>query len=145
LAILQNVVREVGHGIPVQELFDLVIGTSAGGLIALGLFKQNWTLEDALVHFKDLSKEAFEPRRLLRVPVFKNTAQIFCSYRYDSEGIRSALKTAFGSSPLFGHDKDAIGDVTKVGVVAAVQSKNRPVLFANYTRNAFSGTFISWS
>ena len=30
LSILKRVVAEVGYGIPVQELFDLVIGTSAG-------------------------------------------------------------------------------------------------------------------
>ncbi len=30
LRILEKVAKEVGHGIPIQELFDLVIGTSTG-------------------------------------------------------------------------------------------------------------------
>lgn len=31
LAILQKVVDEVGFDLPIQELFDLAIGTSTGG------------------------------------------------------------------------------------------------------------------
>ena len=31
LTILQKVVEEVGFDIPIQELFDLAIGTSTGG------------------------------------------------------------------------------------------------------------------
>jgi len=32
LTILQKVVDEVGFDLPIQELFDLAIGTSTGGL-----------------------------------------------------------------------------------------------------------------
>ncbi len=30
LTILRQIIEEVGHGIPIQELFDLAIGTSTG-------------------------------------------------------------------------------------------------------------------
>lgn len=30
LSILEEILQQVGHNIPIQELFDLAIGTSAG-------------------------------------------------------------------------------------------------------------------
>ncbi|QDS72494.1 hypothetical protein FKW77_010061 [Venturia effusa] len=135
LCILKRVVDAVGHNIPIQELFDLAIGTSTGGIIALGLFKMEWSVEAAILKFKDLSHEAFSSRQLLSVPGFKNVAQVFCSYRYESAGIQRALKSAFGLDPLFGQAEGAKCERVKVGVVAAVRENSRPYLFSNYSRN----------
>lgn len=160
LCILQKVLEQVGHHIPIQELFDLAVGTSTGestfhclqnlekktdkpsptgGIIALGLFKMDWSVETAITKFKSLSNEAFSSRQLLAVPGFKNVAQIFCSYRYESAGIENALVHAFGRDPLFGQVKKALSERVKVGVVAAVRENNRPYLFSNYSRNPTHG------
>jgi hypothetical protein len=99
----------------------------------------DWTVDDAISKFVELSKEAFSPRRLLRVPGFKNAAQMFCSYRYESSGIEHALQKAFGTSHLFGQRKKATADQVKVGVIAAEQSSSKPYLFTNYARNHTPG------
>ncbi|KAI9883473.1 MAG: hypothetical protein M1823_004763 [Watsoniomyces obsoletus] len=135
LRILKKVLKEVGHDIPIQELFDLVIGTSTGGIIALGIFKMNWTVDEALEKFKSLSQEAFHPRWFLRDRIFRNAAQLFCTFRYQTDGIEEALKKAFLGGPLFGHYQSAIADHVKVGVVAALQHGQHPSLFANYSRD----------
>ena len=113
--------------------------THAGGIIGLGLFKMDWSVDYALDKFKELSHAAFSPRQLLRNSLFKNTAQLFCSYRYESEGIEWALRQAFGTGQLFGQsvDSDHLQEnKEKTGVVAGMPGGRRPFLFANYSRNA---------
>jgi hypothetical protein len=116
-------------------LYILKLMLLKGGIIALGLFKRDWNVDGATAHFMNLSNEAFHPRGLLKVPGFKDVAQMFCSYRYSSEGIENALQRAFGKGPLYGQRRDAIADPVKVGVVAAITANNRPYIFANYSRN----------
>jgi hypothetical protein len=93
----------------------------------------------------ELSQDAFSPRMFLKIPGFKNPAQLFYSYRYETEGIEKALEKAFGTGPLFGHETKAQtrGDLVKVGVIAAMQSIATPYLFANYSRNQQKGDISS--
>jgi len=111
------------------------IDVSAGGIVALGLFKMNWTLPEAITQFKSLVSTAFSSRQLLAVPGFKNVAQVFCSYRYETGGIEGALRKAFGNHPLYGQTATAVAEPVRVGVVAASDADRRPYLFANYSRN----------
>ena len=135
LYILDQLVEQVGHSIPIQELFDLVIGTSTGGIVALGIFKMDWSVKEARQKFIDLVNEAFSPRQILKVPVFRNAAQLFCSFRYKSTGIETALQKAFRTNTLFGQNEKALADRVKVGVVATASGGLQPCLFANYSRN----------
>lgn len=153
--MLEELLIEVGHGIPIQELFDLAIGTSTGemtsggglktiltvlgGIIALSLFKQNWSVTLARHRFHYLATTAFSRRDLLETPVFRNAARLFCSYLYKSEGIERALTNAFGRGPLFGQRGARAEDKVKVGVVACIEGDRKPYLFANYNRNTTEG------
>lgn len=42
LEILRQLEKEFGDMINVQSFFDLIVGTSTGGIIALGLTARNW-------------------------------------------------------------------------------------------------------
>jgi hypothetical protein len=117
------------------RILRAAIDVSIGGIVALGLFKMNWTVAEAMKQFKSLVSTAFSNRELLAVPGFKNVAQIFCSYRYKTDGIEGALKRAFGLHPLYGQIATADSEPVKVGVVAASDVDKRPYLFANYSRN----------
>lgn len=144
----------VGLGIRIQELFDLVIGTSTGesisllsnknsnnhvlgGLVALGVFERDWNLDQAERQFHDLAREAFSKRKALAVPILSKIAEPFCDYKYKSSGINNALQKAFGDDFLFGQtkDKDRRGDRVKVGVVSCLEGRFQPCLIANYSRN----------
>lgn len=107
-----------------------------GGIVALGLFKMNWSIENAIWEFENLSCQAFDKRQWLKIPGFRHTAQILYSHRFKSTGIESALQTAFGQDPLFGFSKGLSSDMVKVGVVAGVPGGRRPYLFTNYSRDS---------
>ena len=116
--------------------------------MALGVFVEGWTLGEATKRFKQLATRAFEKRRALRIPVYASLAVPFCTYKYKSEGIESALKSSFGNNYLFGQNKGApqspagslssCHDQVKVGVVACIDGRQQPCLLANYSRNPLS-------
>ncbi|RSL92521.1 hypothetical protein CEP52_013763 [Fusarium oligoseptatum] len=138
LVILAKIEKAVGFGIRIQDLFDLVVGTSTGGLVVLGVFEKKWPLSDAIDHFCRLAKEAFSLRKVLALPGLSLLAEPFCVFKYKSSGINNALRTAFGEEDyLFGQIKDGeqSGDQVKVGVVTCLDGNNHPCLLANDSRN----------
>jgi hypothetical protein len=72
-------------------------------------------------------------------------AQLFCSFRYKTSGIETALQDAFGHGPLFGVSGNGNNQI-KVGVVAATGESQKPYLFSNYSRNPTTGknSFPEW-
>ena len=99
----------------------------------------NWSVDYTLRKFRTLSRDAFSSRELLQIPIFRHTAQLFCSYRYESRGIERALRGAFGTGQLFGQSVDSHHvqeNRVKTGVVAGIPGGRRPYLFANYSRNS---------
>ncbi|KAI0902824.1 hypothetical protein F4823DRAFT_629883 [Ustulina deusta] len=137
LAILTEIEREVKMGIRIQDLFDLVVGTSTGGIIALGVFEQNWDLVDATTRFKDLVKSAFAKRRATKVHLSIIT-KLFYDFKYKTSGIETTLQEAFGQGYLFGQleeERRNSGDGAKVAVVTCTNGRHQPCLIANYNRN----------
>ncbi|KAK3336354.1 hypothetical protein B0T19DRAFT_36498 [Cercophora scortea] len=138
LMILSEIEKAIGHRIRIQDLFDLVIGTSTGGIVALGVFDRRWALSDAISRFRSLAANAFKYRKALRVPVFSKIAEPFCDYKYTTEGINSTLQGSFGDGYLFGQQTNSLpvgGDQVKVGVVSCHEGRAQPALIANYSRN----------
>jgi hypothetical protein len=107
-----------------------------GGIVALGLFKMGWSMDEAVSEFEAFSHEAFSKRQWLKVPMFRHTAQLLYSYRFKSGGINSALQRAFGQGLLLGFNASSSSDQVKVGAVAGVSGIRRPFLFTNYSRNS---------
>ncbi|KAF5010278.1 hypothetical protein FDECE_3563 [Fusarium decemcellulare] len=149
LCLLRKIEQEVGFGIRINELFDHVIGTSTGGIIALGIFHRGWSVEQGLAIFQDLARRAFTPRRILRRSIIMNLIHGFYTFKYTDAGIKDALQECFGEDTyLFGPsisspsrraspDVGAGGlDWVKVGVVSCIDGRRaEPVLIANYSRN----------
>lgn len=116
-----------------------VLTHAIGGIVALGVFKMGWKLEDAIRHFSHLSKKAFTKRRSLDIPAISWLFEPFCTFRYQSDGINQALQSAFGKEFLFGQPKmrayEVSGDKVIIGVVSCLEGRNQPCLIANYNRN----------
>ncbi|KAF5698713.1 calcium-independent phospholipase a2 [Fusarium mundagurra] len=145
LCVLRQIERHVGYGIAIHELFDLVVGTSTGGIVALGVFHQRWSTDDAISRFRALARRAFTLRLGLGNSFIKAIAQPFYEFLYTSEGIEQSLQDSFGGSNLFGaslNQRNRTGgrDWVKVGVVACLQGRNQAKLIANYSRNPRAGT-----
>ena len=63
LLVLHQLVHQLGaQAEPVSSMFDLVAGTSGGGLAALLLGRLGFTAKEAAATFKDLGAEVFGDR-----------------------------------------------------------------------------------
>jgi patatin-like phospholipase/acyl hydrolase len=116
---------------PIYELFDVIVGTSTGGIIALGLTlpdpqnpdKPRYRAKD-LVAFYEKEGEKIFPE----VP-FK-AARALLGPQYSPDGIEEVLKSYFGKAYLF----DALTNV----IIPAYEIEDRMhVFFSTYDKNFF--------
>ncbi|KAF2680909.1 FabD/lysophospholipase-like protein [Lentithecium fluviatile CBS 122367] len=128
LEILRAIELELDDKVPIQAFFDLIVGTSTGGIISLGVGHEGWTVQDCTEKFKRLAKEAFKPHR------FGKVSQIAKGTKYRTSPFEDALRGAFSPDAiLFGDGKVASAVRTKTAVVTATPTG--PVtLLSNYNR-----------
>lgn len=91
LYFLKAVQQELGEEICLQDCFDLIGGTDAGGVIALGLAIGQWRVSEAIEKFRELASRAFSERT--------NSwfSSWFSSQRtYKSENLKTGIDLAFG-------------------------------------------------
>jgi uncharacterized protein len=128
-AVLQEIEQRTGRR--TVELFDLVAGTSTGGIIALGVTKPNRNKEPeytakALVDlYRNRGGEIFRKRFTRRV---RNIGGLI-GVRYPAKGIEAVLNDQFGDAKL----SDAL---TEVVIPAYDLSRPGPFYFKRrYTRD----------
>ncbi|EUC48828.1 hypothetical protein COCMIDRAFT_2285 [Bipolaris oryzae ATCC 44560] len=132
LDVLREIQKELGGRIPVQDFFDLIVGTSTGGLLALGLGVKNWSIEQSTRTFLNLVGNAFTTR-------YPGGFQ-FMRSKYKTKPLQSALLQAFGDEAMFGGvPEDMSGSARKVAVTAATETGEEVVIFTNYNRTSKSG------
>ncbi|KAF4461479.1 hypothetical protein FALBO_11730 [Fusarium albosuccineum] len=141
LAILQAIEEALGYHIPIQNFFDLIVGTSTGGIIALGLGVKRWSVSDCIKHFKDLCGDAFTSRPLKTLAVVSHRSF------YKTKPLERALQSAFNEhSPLYGGFKSGSSTAIRVAVTSTLATENRPVILSNYNtegeRDALPYKFI---
>ncbi|PWW72047.1 FabD/lysophospholipase-like protein [Tuber magnatum] len=124
----------VGVKLPIQEhFFDLAIGTSSGGLIALGLLFQGWSVDECLRQFIRLANKAFRRRpHPTCLPILCRVIDYIYSFvadsQYSADGIEEALKEAFGDErDMCARDNNK----TKVAVTATT-TNSLPCIFTSY-------------
>ncbi|KAL9078313.1 MAG: hypothetical protein Q9157_002776 [Trypethelium eluteriae] len=121
-----------GFGAPIQDYFDLVCGTSAGGLIIMGLFLMQWSSEQCLQQFEELAAQTFKRRRY-NSGIFTRMQELVLSYlndcRYSSEAIEKAFYASFGTSPTM---FNPLRRDTKVAVTTTTARDVVPCIFSNY-------------
>ena len=93
--ILGQIVANLG--IPINQLFDLVVGTGSGGLIALGISEQK-RMEDLVAFFHIMSRHAFTPVTNLGAGL----AQMLFLHKYRSNPLYDTLCKWFPPRPLLG-------------------------------------------
>ncbi|CAA7270802.1 unnamed protein product [Cyclocybe aegerita] len=133
LLILREIMRHLqdvsGKELKPCEVFHLIGGTSAGGLIALMLGRMRMTVDECIIQFRKLSEQIFrEPTR---------TSFFTRSHWYSSETLENALKevikdqTTDSETPM--QDDDPKSCPT---FVVAVQNHDvnhpTPILFRTY-------------
>jgi hypothetical protein len=117
---------------PIWDCFDSVVGTSSGGLTAIGIFLMQWKAEQCLEKFRALAEETFGGRQ--NMPALLDWAQallLICLDRskYNSLGILAAFQSALGSPPpMF----NPLGSDTKVAVITTPVDGSTTSVICNY-------------
>lgn len=140
LTILHQIEKAIGTGLPIQAFFDLIVGTSTGGIIALCLGAHGRSVRKCIHHFENLCQLAFTKRRGIGIPGLEHIISFSNHSRYETTPIEKALQDVFGSDQnLFAglredlEDQVALQRLTKVGVTT-VTTAGTVVLLANYNR-----------
>ncbi|VTO87220.1 unnamed protein product [Fusarium graminearum] len=127
LVILQEIQKRLGNHVPIQNFFDLIVGSGTGGIIALGLGVKRWNVGDCKDHFRSLCKQAFTPR------LVKQLSAVSMRSQYKTKPLEKGLKSAFGQhSYLYGGSKPDHSTSIRVAVTATLASENRPAVLSNY-------------
>lgn len=103
-ALLARIEEEITGGLPAGRYFDMIAGTSTGGIIALAL---GIGLPASTVHkiYVDQGAEIF-PRKTARSPILRRLQLAWRAlndlhrYRHDADALERALSGAFGAAML---------------------------------------------
>jgi hypothetical protein len=148
LAAIEAILRGRGGKIQIQRFFDLIAGTSTGGLLAIGQGVKNWTTEECAGHYKSLCDKAFTKH-----PFWK----IF-SCKYNEEPFEKALKEVVGTGPMISaqvspaerqflskrgnlrekleHGNEVNAHSSEISITATKDAGSRACIFANYIRDS---------
>lgn len=143
LAILKKLESRIGLGLPIGDFFDIIVGTSTGGIaaLALGVYKKSAT--NFIPHFKEIcnggfSKEDPGSKSEKSFWEYLNTFFTFSPGRNDakplyfSENLRKSLQEFFESKSHRKKGFFGLNNHCRVAVTTTVASECQ--LIANYTR-----------
>ncbi|KAL4986567.1 hypothetical protein BDW68DRAFT_197978 [Aspergillus falconensis] len=138
LTILQQIEKALGPGLYIQDFFDLIVGTSTGGIIALGLGAQGLSVQDSIDEFRRLCKKAFTKRKGAGIPVLERIITASNHSKFETKPLEDALRSIYGDNELFGgsrHNMEplCLRRLTKVAVTTTTTAASVVVL-ANYNR-----------
>lgn len=112
---------------------------STGGIIALGLGVENWSVEHCIRKFTSLCGDAFTPREFLKVPLLGKLSTVNHRSMYKTKPFEKALQESFEDRPLFGGLNSQEGHMIKVAVTSTTLMDQQPVVLANYNRPDLQG------
>ena len=109
-----DLVGEAEDDLEPHDVFDLVAGTSTGGLIAIMLGKLGMSVEDCIQEYYNLSERIFKKKHT-RGKISHGLAQSKFSQKRLRESIGNLMKRKKfdGSMPMTSHDAQACKDRIK--------------------------------
>ncbi|QQK44167.1 Patatin-like serine hydrolase, putative [Penicillium digitatum] len=135
-------IQEHLHPCRIQDVVDLALGTSSGGLIAIGLFIMTWNISTCSGIFEELARRIFRSRRRSPFALLNFTYRsgsmlgnmgrwlhwLLHDSCYDARVFDDALKSVFGENRLmFGPSRDdprgSLQSNSKIGVVTTSISR----------------------
>ncbi|KAF2735254.1 FabD/lysophospholipase-like protein [Polyplosphaeria fusca] len=135
LEVLRSIQAQFNNKIPIRAFFDLIVGTSTGGIISLAFGVKNWDLDDCVRRFEQVCSKAFSPREFSGMPILKYFVTMKHAAKYKTKPLRNVLEEAFGKDLLFGNSsEETIESGAKVAVTATDAAGKRAIVLANYSR-----------
>lgn len=96
--ILRLIEQVWGDRLRVQDFFDLIVGTSTGGLIALGLVARDWSVKECITQFETLCTKAFTRRMGINLPGISLFVESYHHSKYETAPLQDALQQAFSET-----------------------------------------------
>lgn len=119
-----------------------------GGLIVLGLFARQWTVDESVTQFTSLTRSFFgtkRPRSFVR-SVHKCLKSLVSDGIYDAAKLEQSLQQAFSAERiLFSYPSEGVSRA-KIGVIATTTEDATPVVLSNYNgvRPCKSSSGMQW-
>ncbi|PFH59125.1 hypothetical protein XA68_12791 [Ophiocordyceps unilateralis] len=128
--------------------FDLIVGTSAGGIIACGLGPGELSVEECATKFEALSTKAFSGSAVGKIPLIGKLVDemlsVFNHGRYKTKPLEDAYKEAFPESQkLFGGTSGSATASVKVAVTTSTRH-GRVIVLGNYNRKPPAQAFYDF-
>ncbi|KAI9717966.1 MAG: hypothetical protein M1828_007058 [Chrysothrix sp. TS-e1954] len=141
LEILKGIENALGGELRIQTMFDLIVGTSTGGIIALGLGAKQWPLNECIENFVETCDSAFTPRGLAEVKGLRQVIALRHGSIYKTSCLQNMLKNKFEENFLFGGTQtdNNIYD-THVAVMTTSGDGSQPIALTNYSRQENNGS-----
>ncbi|KAK3616763.1 hypothetical protein LTR22_026959 [Elasticomyces elasticus] len=136
LEFLHLLQRSLGSSCRLQDLFDLALGTSAGGLVVLGLFAKSWDIPHAVTTFRALAVRLFARFLGGTFPALgRFNAYVRCMLQdscYKTESLDATLKESFGEQTrIFDYPESGVSQC-KIAVTTTTTSTATTRIIANY-------------
>ncbi|CAN9415920.1 unnamed protein product [Alternaria alternata] len=135
LEVLCQIQQKLGVNIPISAFFDLIVGTSTGGIIALALAVKQWSVNKCIEEFKRLVKVAFSPREFHGIAPLQHIATIHHGSTWKTTPFHEALLESLGDGYLFG-GAESSDNVARVAVTTTDEVATRGIVLANYCRKS---------
>jgi patatin-like phospholipase/acyl hydrolase len=136
LSILQRLEGEVKR--PLHEVFDFIIGTSAGGILAFAIGLQEFSADECLERYRGIGEKVFPTNSLRRF--YGWTRDLIKGAYWDADVLETELRDIFGETSILseiGRSKPLIACVAS----ECTQSPGTVMVFSTYSREnlRFSG------
>lgn len=120
------------------DIQKLTLIFSTGGIIALGLGIEAWSIDKCIDEFEKFCSTAFTPRAFHSVPGLKQLSIRMHNYsKYKTKPLEKILKSTFSvaDQPIFGGQQNHLQSSVKVAVTATSEIGEQALLLTNYNRS----------
>ena len=154
---------EARLGVPVRHFFDLVVGRrqvraqsrivvavvslsltllyNTGGIVALALGHELWSIDECITKFKELVTEAFTLRGGQRILGIQALELLVKKSKYETRPLEKALSSAFGRKSLFGVQQSSQHQRRlRVAVTAVSAAGQNTWVISNYSARKTAGS-----